>query len=396
MKTRFPLRRLSATALGLLLLLVAPAAHASGPVSPTAPAAPDTPAVEAARPVAPPPAPSRAEQWRAEAERAAPDMDLVDVGETSGNISRLGQGLLVRGDVHGSVNLVRGDLYVLGRVRGPVSVVSGRVTVLGEVDGRVSVVGGDLRIAGRVRGETSVVGGRIQRVSVASTPPSPDSATPAPPPSPGHPAPPKPPAPPNAHSSESITFNWNPDWMEGDWPHKNWAQRNEWLVVGLLFGGVLWVCWLATSLFTTVLFPQAVIRAADLLSAQPAKVFAVGIAFWVAFVLALGVAVLLSGLIIGVPLVGALLLLALGLRWFGLAAVFLWIGRGIGRRLGRVESPYLAVFIGVGVTALLHMIPILGFVLWGLLAIPVAGVASLAFAERRRPAAPLDAQTYAA
>lgn len=324
------------------------------------------------------PAPSLTETWRAEAERAAAGLDVIRENTNVGPLNRLGQGVLVRGQVDGSVNIVRGDLFVLGRVRGPVSVVSGDVTVLGEIDGSVSVVGGNLRIAGNITGPTSVVGGRIQRASSDSAP----TLT-----APAVPAQPDPPAASTTTSRKVFHFDLSRNTDNDGSSADDDLTTGEWLLLSVLFGAVLLVCWLGTSLLTTVLFPTAVTRAANLLSAQPAKVFAVGIAFWFAFGLALLVAVLLSGVLIGIPMIGLLLLGVLVLRWFGLAAVFLWIGRALGRRFGHPDhSPYLSVFIGAAATALLHMIPVLGLVLWCVLAIPVAGVAALSFAETRRPA----------
>ncbi len=304
-----------------------------------------------------------AQTWADEAAAATQDADVIEAGATVSNLSRINRNVVVLGEVNGPVNIVNGDLHVLGRVNGPVSVAAGRATILGTVNGRVSVVGGDLRAAGKILGDTSVVGGRILRATGARIDGATSSVGPA------------------GLSSMTTSFNFDSGKDAIDLrPKTLWV----WWSVGA--GLFLLVCWLATSSMMTLLFPEMVQRASEMLAHETLKVFAAGLMFWFFFGIAALVAVLLSGFLIGVPLLGGLLLLAVAVRWIGLAALFLWIGRALLRKVRGDAAPgiWASLCAGAVATALVHMIPLAGIALWLLLFIPVAGAVTLAFAERRR------------
>jgi hypothetical protein len=307
--------------------------------------------------------------WAAEAEHVR-DAYVIKAGETVSSLSRVNQDVVIRGEVDGSVNLIAGDLYVLGHVKGPVSVVGGDVTVLGTVDNDVTVIGGDIRAAGEIHGQTSVVGGSTIDAPGASDAPgtveNPDD------------------------EGATVSFKLHGRDQQWDWHGRFTDDDTSSWGIGFLFGLVLLISWLATSSMVALVVPETLNRATALLSRETAKVFAVGILFWVVFGIALLLAALLSVVLIGLPLLGGLLLLGLIVRWIGLAAVCLWIGRAVCRAIQKKSEPGLwtPLVTGVVLLAAVTLIPFAGFVLWVLLFIPTAGAVTLAFHQRRTSTIP--------
>ena len=325
---------------------------------------------------------SLAETWLQET-KDIPAANVIPADETATSLSYINQDLVIYGTANGPVSLLHGNLYVVGKVNGPISVVGGNVTVLGEVSGKVSVIGGQLRVAGTINGDTSVVGGSIirddkgtikgNRSAVAG--PTPGSTI-------------------KKESKMHFKFNGHPMadyYTDGDGSPWVW-------VVSLCLGLVLMVCWGASSILVTLIAPRALDEAARLFTRSPGRVWAVGVAFWMVFTVASGVALLLSLIYVGVPLLGGLALIYFALRWFGLAALMLWFGRRIWLALrGHEPSLPAALMIGLLALGILHMVPIVGVAIWFVLLIPVAGVAVLWLIEFRAsrsippaPPAPLE------
>jgi hypothetical protein len=287
---------------------------------------------------------------------------------------------VVYGTLNGPLKLIGADLYVVGQVTGPITVIGGNVTVLGEAHNDISVFGGSIRVAGTTHGRTRVVGGKltVDEQGVVQKK--------------------------NAEKGNiSLNFRFPDKGEDFEEVDENSGQLSSdsstgapwfssarlWMVL------VLMVCWAATSNLILVFAPRALDKAARLFTHSPGRVWMVGIAFWTVFAAASILALILCFFVIGIPLLGGLTLIFFAVRWFGLAALLLWLGRRLWLALrGREPTLPSALMIGLLALGLLHLVPIIGVILWFVLMIPVAGVAVLWLIESRssQPPAPIVGQ----
>lgn len=175
-----------------------------------------------------------------------------------------------------------------------------------------------------------------------------------------------------------------------------------WLTHGLLMGRPIvpqipWV-WLivlvvfVTSLLLDLIFFDAVALCARALAARPLSTFLVGL---LVLLLTGPVAIILAASVIGIAVV-PFLLCAVAIAWtIGKVGVSVWIGGSItgdGAPDSRLRSA-IAFAIGFAVICFLYMIPVLGFVVWGLVGVVGLGAATLAFlaAYRKENPAPVKA-----
>ena len=161
-----------------------------------------------------------------------------------------------------------------------------------------------------------------------------------------------------------------------------------WLTHGLLMGRPIvpqipWV-WtvvlivFVTSLLLDLIFPAAVALCARALAARPLRTFLVGL---LVLLLTGPVAIILAASVIGIAVV-PFLLCAVAIAWtIGKVGVSVWIGGSVtGQRVpeSRLGSA-IALAIGFAVICFLYMVPILGFIVWGLVGVVGLGAATLAF-----------------
>jgi hypothetical protein len=285
---------------------------------------------------------------------------------------------VVYGTLDRSLILIGADLYIVGRATGPILVIGGNVTVLGEAHNNVTVIGGSIRVAGTIYGKTLQLGGKliVDEQGVVQEK--------------------------NVEKGRTWYFKFSNQGEACEEEDENSGQLSTdsstgaswfssaklWMVL------VLMVCWAATSNLMVVFAPRALDQAARLFTRSPGRVWMVGIAFWTVFAPASILALILCFLIIGIPLLGGLTLIFFAVRWFGLAALILWLGRRLWLALrGREPSLPAALMIGLLALGLLHLVPMIGLILWLVLMIPVAGVAVLWLIESRSSQPPAPAPT---
>jgi hypothetical protein len=313
----------------------------------------------------------RAQIWLQEAKDLT-DAKVIAVGESAKVHETSYQDHVVYGTLNGPLKLIGADLYVVGQVTGPITVIGGNVTVLGEAHNDISVFGGSIRVAGTTHGRTRVVGGKLtvdepgvvqEKIVVSLDFGFPDKG--------------------EDENSGQASSDWPTDVSSFSYSENAW---------GFL---ILMVCWAATSNLILVFAPRALDKAARLFTHSPGRVWMVGIAFWTVFAITSILVVILCFFLIGIPLLGGLTLIFFAVRWFGLAALILWLGRRLWLALrGREPSLPAALMIGLLALGLLHLVPIIGVILWFVLMIPVAGVAVLWLIESRssQPPAPIVGQ----
>jgi len=170
------------------------------------------------------------------------------------------------------------------------------------------------------------------------------------------------------------------------------APKTLWAPFGMLGTLLTWIAviWSAVIFLLMVVLsaavPDRVRRITDELPARLPLAFLVGLGAYVGTFL---VNAALLATFIGIPLAGLLYVLFLVLKWLGMAGIYHWVGRGIGRLFGRELSLLPAVLLGFLPFALLQLAPVFlgGFgllialgvrvLLWLLIEIPAIGLAVL-------------------
>ena len=256
----------------------------------------------------------------------------------------------VDGDVDDVCVTVFGNATVNGRVGSECVTVFGDLDLNSEVQGELVVVMGQARLGPKavIHGETIVVGGRITAEPGAEL-----------------------------HGQKIEVGGFLP--AIGDWfryglflgrplpPLVFWV----WFVVGLHF---------LLYLLVAALLPQPIEACERVLDSQALPAFGVGL---LGLILSapLSFVLLVSG--VGLLILPFVMLAALAALVIGKAAMFQWIGRSICRRFNAAGTcpPMTGFLAGFAVVTLLYMVPLLGFVFYGLF-IPLAfGAALMAVAE---------------
>lgn len=256
----------------------------------------------------------------------------------------------VEGDVADVCVTVFGNATVRGRVDAECVTVFGDLDLDSEVAGDLVVVMGQARLGPNavIHGETIVVGGKLTADPAATL-----------------------------HGQKVEVAGFLP--AIGDWfryglfwgrplpPALGWV----WFIVGLHF---------LLYLLLAALLPRPVEACERVLENQALPAFGVGL---LGLILSapLSFVLMVSG--VGLLILPFVLLAALAALCLGKTAMFQWVGRSICRRFHSAGTcpPMLGFVAGFGVVSLLYMVPLLGFVFYGLF-IPLAfGAALLAVAE---------------
>ena len=247
--------------------------------------------------------------------------------------------LTVDGNVNGNGVAVLGSATINGSVDGNSVAVLGPSTINGTVHGNAVAVMGNLRLGpnARVDGNAVSVGGDVIKDPTATV----------------------------GGQVIPIYFGVNPDNPEASSVWKHSILKGRPLALGVHFG-IYWIlnlCVVAIYLLLAFLFPNGVTKCADTLQHRP------GVTFLTGFLAMLGMPVLfilLCVTVIGIPV--ALIVLPLGIAacvLFGKTALYALIGRSV---MNRKVEPVVAVLVGVLIMLVLFLIPLLGLMLWFLVA----------------------------
>ena len=261
----------------------------------------------------------------------------------AGDIVALGKRIEVAGITSGSVVAVGGMVVVTGRVQGNLILLGGNATIAGSgrVDGDLLAVGGGVIFRSGASESTSV-GGRVRTVEALEA----------------------------AYLSELRTAP---------------VEATAFSPLLLSFRLLLLLAWLVAGLLLLRLSPRPLVRAADAAQGH------------LGFLGALGATAVLSGALLSafflsvlparaaLVLVAAVLAALLAGKIFGLAALFLLIGRRIARGAGR-GSPFFgdpaALALGLLSLGTFSLAPVAGVVLWSLASLAAIGLALDAMAPR--------------
>ena len=247
--------------------------------------------------------------------------------------------LTVDGSVNGNGVAVLGSATINGSVDGNGVAVMGPCTINGTVHGNAVAVMGNLRLGpnARVDGNAVSVGGNVIKDPSATV----------------------------GGQVVPIYFGVNPDSPEASSVWRHSILKGRPLALGVHFG-IYWILNLfivAIYLLLALIFPNGVTKCADTLQYRP------GVTFLTGFLAMLGMPVLfilLCVTVIGIPV--ALIVLPLGISaciLFGKTALYALIGRSV---LNKKVQPVAAVLVGVVIMLVLFLIPLLGLMLWFLVA----------------------------
>ncbi|MCX6909482.1 MAG: RDD family protein [Verrucomicrobia bacterium] len=269
---------------------------------------------------------------------------------------------LKEGETASEVAVVGGNATIAGKVKGSVAVVFGSATLkpTAVVGHDVAVVFGSARAASNavVRGNVVTVGGGIKA-------------------EPGF----KP-------GGEQVAVGWSefsPEWL------KNWTKKG--LLRGVLLPWSLMESWifvavaLAFNILLSMLFARPLQTCADTACEKPVQSLLLGLLLLTAFG---PVCLLLVISCVGILAIPFLVFAALVAMVFGFIAVYRVVGRPLARLGGgaQAERPLLALTVGTVICNLAYMLPMAGFIVWGLVMMLGFGAASLALFSRPKRQAP--------
>ncbi len=343
--------------LALLAALALPAADAAaGKTKVTAPPAPV--AAPAPTPPASPAAPSASEQAQTPPESTGDEEETTfEAAGDRDKVSVMGDVEVPAGsEVPGSVVNILGNVKILGKVRRDVVVIGGKLDLYGPVHGSVvgvgskmilhpgASVGKDLvNVAGSLdRGDTSV-GGQVVNVGVggkwAAHLPGPFGML------------------------GVIIF---------------WAKL---LKLVMVFIGLV---------LLAAFVPERVRMLSEETPLHPFMAFFAGLG---GYIVLLMVMILLCITIIGIPVALLLYFAFVVVKWMGLAGIFDFVGRRLGRLLGRELSLLGAILLGFLPFAILRFLPFcIGTFIWFVLDASAVGLVILTrFGTKRYGVAPLAA-----
>ena len=290
---------------------------------------------------------------RARAEAGTPSIPKGTI--RAGDLVVLGREILLEGELGGSAVLVGGEIDLAGRIRRDLILLGANATVRRDavIDGDVLAIGGSLSFEGIPRVLSSdatfqrgapQVRGRIRTVSALEA----------------------------AVVSELETSPLT-------------SGRSSPLV--LSFRLFLLLFWLVVSIGLLLLAPRPFLRAADEAGGRLAFLAALGATAVLTAVLlaafALSVLPARFGLALGVAVLGALA----AAKIFGLAALFVVLGRRVTRGATRGDLLFgdpAALAVGLLLLGLVSLLPVAGRLVWGLASLAGIGV-SLAAAVSREP-----------
>lgn len=269
---------------------------------------------------------------------------------------------LKEGETASEVVVVGGNATIAGKVKGSVAVVFGSATLkpTAVVGHDVAVVFGSARAASNavVKGNVVTVGGGIKA-------------------EPGF----KP-------GGEQVAVGWSefsPEWL------KQWTKQG--LLRGVLLPWSLMESWifvavaLAFNILLSLLFARPLQTCTDTAREKPVQSLLLGLLLLAAFG---PVCLLLVISCVGILVIPFLVFAALVAMLFGFIAVYRVVGRPLARLGGgtQAERPLLALAVGTVICNLAYMLPVVGFIVWGLVMMLGFGAAALALFSRPKRQAP--------
>jgi uncharacterized RDD family membrane protein YckC len=253
--------------------------------------------------------------------------------------------------------VIFGKATVNGIVHGDLVVVGGDAVINNKVHRDAVVIGGNCKLGPKadIKHDFVVVGGSLDRDPGAKTHRQPVEI---------------------GTSNNFPAIKWALDWITKGLllarplpPSVGWA----WIVAGTFF---------VVYLLLGALFPRPVQVCVDTLEARPVGSFLTGLLLKILFAPA---CLLLAFTGVGLLVIPFLFFTMVGAFLIGKLAVLRFTGQQIGRQLGGgFQNPILALIVGSVIFCLLYMVPVLGFITWGVATVMGMGTVLLAGFTRLR------------
>lgn len=281
----------------------------------------------------------------------APALHLAVGSVARDRLVAVGRDLTVQGQALSDVAALDGSVEISGRVQGDVIVLGGsaRVVESGEVIGNIYVLGGEL---------TAAPGARIGGHAVAYP----------------------------TLSRAWLTL------LEG--PAIGLPATSRVVLAGKL---ALAAAWLLLLLVLFATDGAAVLAASEEIRRQPFRLFSVGLVGVLAMTMTALLLSTVAAALVGIPLLGLVVLLALLLKLWGMIAVFHALGSVLAARVRRRRILALhAAVIGFVLLAALKFVPYLGLWVWTVASfLAVGGALSSKFGRREPWFSEQNATTFA-
>ena len=249
------------------------------------------------------------------------------------------------------------DLLLEGEAQSHAVVISGSAQISGHLERDLIVLDGDVRLTSTatVGGDVYVLGGRVDLASGAVV------------------------------GGRSVAYPDASDlWVtliEG--PALGLAPSSR-LVVGAKLA--LLAFWIFVVLALLAVARRQVVSTSESVQVEPFYNFFVGLTGVAAMLLTAVFFNAFSGALLGVPLLVLVAVVALGLRFWGMVAVFHALGTFLHRRFGRRHPvPLIAATWGLIVLGLLKMVPYIGIWTWSMATFIGVGAALSTKLGRREP-----------
>jgi len=256
------------------------------------------------------------------------------VGQKGDRVGYRDSIVVLPGETRDSVVSFGGEIDVQGKVRKSVLAFGGAITVSGEVGDAVVGFGSRivLRATAVVHGDLVALGGSLEKEPGAQI----DGDTVS------------------FRGSELITKMFG----EG---FKGLFSVSFWPLILFIKVANL-VLWILLGLIVAAIYPRQIAVAADQMRKAPWPTFGIGLAAHFLFACAIGVAVILCFVLIGIPIVIGLAIGGFLVKVFGRVAVFFLIGESLAHGLGRAKpTPVGAALLGALMVGLIGFVPFLGF-----------------------------------
>lgn len=261
-------------------------------------------------------------------------------------VVRIGSDTTIReGEEVGQLVVIFGSAVIEGRVHGDAVVVGGSVRVNGEIDGNLVAPLSSVELGpkARIRENLVAVGGSMTA--------DPDARV----------------------EGARHVISW--DVIEQKIPPI--AGAKNWIMHGLILARPLphqfgWWSWAALAcavfyLLTALIFRRPIAVSVGALESQPVGSFFMGVLMFILFGPLL---VVLAATGVGLIVVPFILCAGIVAFVFGKIAVYRLVGEQVGKQTGLalLEQPLFALVVGIGILYLAYMIPVVGFLIWGIAA----------------------------
>lgn len=281
------------------------------------------------------------DKWLKDGGSNAPNQESIRLRTIDRNIVEIGSDVVIKeNETAPEAVIVFGSVIVNGRVDGNLVVVGGNAVINGKVGGNVVVIMGYANFGAKaeVNGDTTVIGGHIKTESGAKLRHAPFNLS---------------------LGFGWLSFGWFKDWLfKGFFWARPMVPQLSWMW-GLT--GILFVFYALISL----ILPRPVQACVETLEAKPLVASLIGL---LAFVFISPFSLLLVASVAGLLAIPFIVCGLIAGVLIGKVALYQYIGRQIGSQLGApiLSKPLLALTIGMAVFCVFYMIPVLGFIVWGL------------------------------